>query len=88
MTNDRSGPKAPTEHPDPAAAAQGGSGQDRAGFDLGGAKDKDAGGAGTTIPGGPKGGVGQGSDAAGHASGAGNRGSAAQPPASPDGSKV
>lgn len=36
-------PSAPAEKPDPAAAKQGGAGDDRPGFDLGGAKDRAAG---------------------------------------------
>ena len=50
------GPKVPAEHPDPKAAGRGGSGQDRPGFDLGGAKGADnATGVGSsTIPGGPR----------------------------------
>lgn len=63
-------PKVPTERPDPAAAASGGAGTDRPGFDLGGAKDKSGPGAGTTtVPGGPKG------DPALGTSGSGSRGS-------------
>ncbi|HEX2556056.1 MAG TPA: hypothetical protein VHL98_20350 [Microvirga sp.] len=57
MTEHRSGgPKVPAEHPDPKAAARGGSGQDRPGFDLGGAKggDNATGVGSSTIPGGPR----------------------------------
>jgi hypothetical protein len=72
MTNDpRSGPRVPTEQPDPKAAARdpGAGAQDRPGFDLGGAKgDANAVGS-TTIPGGPKGSPSSGVDAGGRATG-------------------
>ena len=50
-------PKVPTEQPDPKAAASGGgAGEDRPGFDLGGAKDRSGAAlSATTTPGGPKG---------------------------------
>jgi hypothetical protein len=58
MTEHRSGgPKVPTEHPAPKAAARGpkSGGEDRPGFDLGGAKGDNATGVGSsTIPGGPR----------------------------------
>ena len=68
MTEHRSGgPRVPTEHPDPKAAARdpGPGAQDRPGFDLGGAKDGDnATGVGSsTIPGGPRGSPGTGTTA-------------------------
>ncbi len=68
MTSDThgKGPKVPTEHPDPKAAASGGSGRDRPGFDLGGAADR----TGSEGLRNPKGSPAAGSDAAGRASGA------------------
>ena len=74
MTNDpQSGPRVPTERPDPEAAGRdpGPGAQDRAGFDLGGAVDesnKTQVGSGT-IPGGPKGSTTSGTDAGGRATG-------------------
>jgi hypothetical protein len=66
MTTDpKSGPRVPTERPDPEAAARdpGAGAEDRAGFDLGGAVE-DANGVGSnTIPGGPKGSTSHGTDA-------------------------
>ena len=74
MTNDpRSGPRVPTERPDPEAAARdpGPGAQDRPGFDLGGAVDEtNANTVGSgTIPGGPKGSTTKGTDAGGRATG-------------------
>ncbi|WP_445502008.1 hypothetical protein [Microvirga sp. G4-2] len=67
--NQNSGPRVPTERPDPADAARNprpGS-QDRPGFDLGGSvNEPNATGTGSnTVPGGPKGGTPSGTDAAG-----------------------
>ncbi|HVL72162.1 MAG TPA: hypothetical protein VM434_09780 [Beijerinckiaceae bacterium] len=69
MTN----PKVPTERPDPKAAARDpkAGAQDRPGFDLGGAVDKEPGGGKATIPGAPKGGVGEGNTGEGRAGRAG-----------------
>lgn len=63
-------PKVPTERPDLEAAARGGGPdpEDRPGFDLGGASDKD-GATGNVIPGGPRGDAASGSTATGRASG-------------------
>jgi hypothetical protein len=71
--NQNQGPRVPTEHPDPEAAARdpGPGAQDRAGFDLGGAVDesnKTQVGS-STIPGGPKGSPTSGTDAGGRATG-------------------
>src|SRR3954469_5776726 len=68
-----SGPRVPTERPDPEAAGRAprpGS-EDRPGFDLGGSVDEsDATGVGSsTIPGGPKGSTTSGTDASGRATG-------------------
>ena len=67
-----------TESPDPKAAKQGGSGEDRPGFDLGGAKDRSAGSAddasapgSTIIPGGSGSQVSSGTLAAGQAGASG-----------------
>jgi hypothetical protein len=72
MTTDpKSGPRVPTERPDPEAAARdpGAGAEDRPGFDLGGAVE-DANGVGSnTIPGGPKGSTSHGTDAGGRATG-------------------
>ena len=74
MTQSKSsGPRVPTERPDPEAAARdpGPGAQDRPGFDLGGSVDetnKTQVGSGT-IPGGPKGGTSSGTDASGRAAG-------------------
>jgi len=70
----RSGARVPEERPDPKIAAQQPeAGEDRPGFDLGGAKgvaNGDAHGVGSnTIPGGPKGSTSHGSDASGRAGG-------------------
>ena len=68
MTN--TGPKVPTERPDPEAAARdpGPGSEDRAGFDLGGAIDRTATGS-NTIPGGPKGSPASGTTGTGRAAG-------------------
>ena len=71
--NKDSGPRVPTERPDPEAAARDpeSGAQDRPGFDLGGAVDpsnKTQVGSGT-IPGGPKGSTAGGTDAGGRATG-------------------
>ncbi len=71
--NQNQGPRVPTEHPDPEAAARdpGPGAQDRAGFDLGGAVDesnKTQVGS-STIPGGPTGSPTSGTDAGGRATG-------------------
>ncbi|MEE1655963.1 hypothetical protein VB618_07130 [Microvirga sp. CF3062] len=71
--NKDSGPRVPTERPDPEEAARdpGPGSQDRPGFDLGGAvndSNKTQVGSGT-IPGGPKGSTSQGTDAGGRATG-------------------
>jgi hypothetical protein len=71
--NQNSGPRVPTERPDPEAAERdpGPGAQDRPGFDLGGAVDpsnKTQVGSGT-IPGGPKGSPTSGTDAGGRATG-------------------
>jgi hypothetical protein len=72
MTSDpKSGPRVPTERPDPEAAARdpGSGAEDRPGFDLGGAVE-DANSVGSnTVPGGPKGSTSHGTDAAGRATG-------------------
>lgn len=70
MTNPME-PKVPTERPDPAAAAHTpeGGGEDRPGFDLGGAQDPAPGGGRSTIPGGPKGSPASGTTGAGRATG-------------------
>ncbi|PVE25044.1 hypothetical protein DC522_07450 [Microvirga sp. KLBC 81] len=71
--NQNSGPRVPTERPDPEDAARNpkpGS-QDRPGFDLGGSVDEtNATGTGSsTVPGGPKGSTPSGTDAGGRATG-------------------
>ncbi|HEU6441433.1 MAG TPA: hypothetical protein VFF38_03680 [Microvirga sp.] len=71
--NPSSGPRVPTERPDPEDAARNprpGS-DDRPGFDLGGSVDEaNATGTGSsTIPGGPKGSPSSGTDAGGRATG-------------------
>ncbi|MXQ12012.1 hypothetical protein [Microvirga makkahensis] len=71
--NPNSGPRVPTERPDPEDAARNprpGS-DDRPGFDLGGSVDEtNATGTGSsTIPGGPKGSPPSGTDAGGRATG-------------------
>ena len=69
--NKDSGPRVPTERPDPEAAARdpGPGAEDRPGFDLGGAVE-DANSVGSnTIPGGPKGSTSHGTDASGRATG-------------------
>ena len=72
MTSDpKSGPRVPTERPDPEAAARdpGPGAEDRPGFDLGGAVE-DANSVGSnTVPGGPKGSTSHGTDAGGRATG-------------------
>lgn len=56
MAYDSTAPKVPTERPDPKAAnTRAPKGEDRPGADLGGASDKDPGGAATTLPDGPVG---------------------------------
>jgi hypothetical protein len=72
MTKDpRSGPRVPTERPDPEAAARDPKrgAEDRPGFDLGGAKADKTGVGSGTIPGGPKGSPAEGTDAGGRATG-------------------
>jgi hypothetical protein len=71
MANERRAePRVPTERPDREAAARTPrSGEDRPGFDLGGAKGEKTGVGSTTIPGGPKGSVPDGTDATGRATG-------------------
>lgn len=72
MTKDpRSGPRVPTERPDPKAAARdpGPNSRDRPGFDLGGAREDKTGVGSGTIPGGPKGSPSKGTDAGGRATG-------------------
>jgi hypothetical protein len=72
MTNDpKSGPRVPTERPDPQAAARdpGPGAEDRPGFDLGGAVDETTSVGSNTIPGGPKGSPASGTDAGGRATG-------------------
>ena len=70
MANERrSGPRVPEEHPDPKEAARQPGGEDRAGFDLGGAKEEGTGVSSKTIPGGPKGSASHGVDAGGRATG-------------------
>lgn len=97
---EQTGPKVPTERPDPNAAARNPSpgSEDRPGFDLGGASEENATGVGSnTVPGGPKDSPASGSGATGRASGAtdpsgsrslGNRGDAgsANPSGPTDGS--
>ena len=70
MTNPME-PEVATERPDPAAAAQKSEsgGEDRPGFDLGGARDATPGGGKSTIPGGPKGSAASGTTGAGRATG-------------------
>lgn len=51
-TGDSKSASTPTEKPDPAAAEQGGGGEDRPGFDLGGAADRTGGSEGSP-PGSP-----------------------------------
>jgi hypothetical protein len=70
-TNDKPKPRVRTERPDPKAAARdpGAGAEDRAGFDLGGAKgDRDTLGS-NTVPGGPKGSPASGTQASGRAAG-------------------
>lgn len=71
--NQNSGPRVPTERPDPEAAARdpGPGAKDRPGFDLGGAvNEENATGVGSnTVPGGPKGSTSNGTDAGGRATG-------------------
>jgi hypothetical protein len=70
-TNDNPKPRVPAERPDPKAAARdpGAGAEDRAGFDLGGAKgDRDTLGS-NTVPGGPKGSPASGTQASGRATG-------------------
>ena len=72
MTNDpKSGPRVPTERPDPAAAGRdpGPGAEDRPGFDLGGAVEETNGVGSNTVPGGPKGSTSHGTDAGGRATG-------------------
>lgn len=66
----RSGPQVPLERPDPKAAARPAKGgEDRPGFDLGGANRKGTGVGSGTIPGGPKGSPASGTDAGGRDTG-------------------
>ncbi len=69
--NQRSEPNVPVERPDPAAASRPpkGGGEDRPGFDLGGASGDETAVGSNTIPGGPKGSTSSGTDATGRASG-------------------
>jgi len=72
MTNDpKSGPRVPTELPDPKAAARdpGPGAEDRPGFDLGGAVEETNSVGSNTVPGGPKGSTSHGTDAGGRATG-------------------
>jgi len=72
MTNERQpGPKVPVERPDPKAASRppNEGGEDRPGFDLGGATDDATGAGSTVIPGGPKGSAASGTNASGRAAG-------------------
>src|SRR5215207_24191 len=66
-----SGPKVPTERPDPKAAARdpAAGSEDRPGFDLGGAVEDKPGIGSNTIPGGPKGSPATGTTGAGRATG-------------------
>ncbi|MCB5174930.1 MULTISPECIES: hypothetical protein [Microvirga] len=69
---DQQEPKVPTERPDPEVADRKpeGGGEDRPGFDLGGASPENETGVGSsTIPGGPRGSVSNGTDAGGRATG-------------------
>ncbi|WP_230529846.1 hypothetical protein [Microvirga roseola] len=86
--NQSSGPRVPTERPDPKEADRnpGFDAKDRPGFDLGGASEENATGVGSnTVPGGPRDSAASGDDAGGRATGAtdpsgsrslGNRGDA------------
>jgi hypothetical protein len=67
----RSGPRVPAERPDAGAASRPpkGGGEDRPGFDLGGATDEATGVGSNTVPGGPKGSPASGTDASGRATG-------------------
>jgi hypothetical protein len=67
----RSGPRAPAEQPDAGVASRPpkGGGEDRPGFDLGGATDEAAGGGFNTVTGGPKGSPASGPAANGRAAG-------------------
>ena len=71
-TKNASGPKVPTERPDPEAAGrdpQRGA-EDRPGFDLGGSSEEGATGVGSaTTPGGPRGSASSGTAGTGRASG-------------------
>jgi len=72
MTNNpNSGPRVPTERPDPEAAARNPSpgSEDRPGFDLGGSVDEANTVGSNTVPGGPKGSTSHGTDAGGRATG-------------------
>jgi hypothetical protein len=71
MGNDRRAePRVLTERPDREAAARTPrSGEDRPGFDFGGAKGEKTGVGSTTVPGGPKRSVSDGTDATGRATG-------------------
>src|SRR4051794_35445205 len=71
MANEiRSGSRVPEERPDPKVAAKRPeAGEDRPGFDLGGAKGDATTIGSNTIPGGPKGSTSNGSDASGRATG-------------------
>ena len=69
--NQNSGPRVPTERPDPEAAARDPDpgAEDRPGFDLGGAVEDTAATGSNTIPGGPKGSPATGSTGTGRAGG-------------------
>jgi len=70
MTNNpRSGPQVLQERPDPKAASRPSKGEDRPGFDLGGAGENATGVGSNTVPGGPKGSPSSGTDAGGRATG-------------------
>ena len=69
--NQNSGPRVPTERPDPEDAARNprpGS-QDRPGFDLGVSVDEPGAAGSGSVPGGPKGSPSSGTDAGGRATG-------------------
>jgi hypothetical protein len=72
MANEqRSGPNVPVDRPDAAAASRPpkGGGEDRPGFDLGGATGDATAVGSNTVPGGPKGSTSSGTDASGRATG-------------------
>ena len=70
MANEvRSGPRVPEERPDPKEAPRKSGGEDRPGFDLGGATDEATGIGSNTVSGGPKGSSSSGTDAGGRDTG-------------------